>query len=619
MKLARMVCVLLSFAALTLFAENALPEGYTRLEWIESSGSQYIATGYTPLCTDKVTVRFQFLDASFGSYQALYCARLSGKQTFTCQLTSGSTLRFDYNDGTRGYSSAQIGQTDHLLVVDGNTQTYVLDGSTLSINVKEGSFTVGSPFYLFRTEAENTNFGKFRLYYFKVEDAAGNVKVDMRPCRNDSGEVGLYDFAEGRMGFYGNAGSNDFIGSGTTLPAEYVACDWVDSSGTQWLNTEVRPVCLDKVETKVRFHDTLSGEYSAVFCARGMDGSQVRKTFTCIKSNGNFFRFDRNTGTGDGGASALKPVSHVDYRIEMDAGTQDCRVDGKTVATCGTTGGFVVGSPFVLFAGHNGTISDANMTMLSKLRVYSFKVLDPNGAVISDLKPCRRVADGKVGVYDIINKKFLTNGGTGALTAPRQTLPSGYTQKEWVRSTGTQYLDTGYWPSQYDTMNAKFCFKSAALADYQALFCARTGGKQTFTCQLLKSGRLRFDYNDGTRGSSEVLSPQTDYEVEVNGETQTYKLNGETISGIGTKEGAFAVGSSVHLFGSELGVNLACLKMYSYKAISKDGVTMCNCVPCVRNADDVVGMYDLANDRFLENQGAGKFGVSGLGVILVVR
>lgn len=256
--------------------------------------------------------------------------------------------------------------------------------------------------------------------------------------------------------------------------------------------------------------------------------------------------------------------------------------------------------------------------MLSKLRIYSFKVLDPNGAVISELKPCRRVADNKVGVYDIINKKFLVNGGTGTLTAPRQTLPAGYSATEWIRSTGTQYINTGYWPSQYDTMHAKFCFKSAALADYQALYCARTGGKQTFTCQLLKSGRLRFDYNDGTRGSSEVLSSRTDYEVEVNGETQTYKLNGETIGGIGKKDGVFTVGSSVYLFGTESGVNLASFKMYSFKATSKDGVVMCNCVPCVRNADNVAGLYDLANDRFLENLGTGTFGVSG-GIIIVVR
>ena len=616
MKLARMVCVLLSFAALTLFAENSLPEGYKRLEWIESSGIQYIATGYTPSPTDKVTVRFQFLDASFAAYQALYCARnSSGKQTYTCMILNASKFRIDYNTGTCCTTGAQLSKADHLLVVDGGAQSYFLDGSDLNVTAQSTDFDVGSSFYLFCSQS-NTLPGKFRLYYFKVEDASGNVKVDMRPCCNASGAVGLYDFAEGRTGFYGNSGTGEFTGSGTELPAEYAACDWVDSSGTQWLNTEVRPVCLDKVETKVRFHDTLSGEYSAVFCAR-VGGKQ---TFTCIKNNDNFFRFDRNGGTGDLGVSKVKPVAHVDYRIEMDADTRDCKVDGNSVATCGTAGGFVVGSTFVLFSGHDGTIGDGHMSMLSKLRFYSFKVLDPNGAVISDLKPCRRVADDKVGVYDIINKKFLTNDGTGVLTAPRQTLPSGYTQKEWVRSTGTQYLDTGYWPSQYDTMYAKFSFSNLTFGDYQAIYCARKSGKQTFTCQLEKSGgKLRFDYNDTTRGRSGAISARTDYEVEVDGETQTYKLNGETISGIEKKDGAFTVGSSVHLFGSELGVNLACLKMYSYKAISKDGVTMCNCVPCVRNADDVVGMYDLANDRFLENQGAGKFGVSGLGVILVVR
>lgn len=620
MKFPRLLSIVLSFVTLTVLAESSLPDGYSRLEWIESSGAQYVETGYSPSSTDKVTVRFQFLEPTYADYQALFCARKSGKQTFSCMVLKASKLRLDYNDGTCFTTGEQIQRTDHLLVIDGKNQLYTLDGSQLSATAKSVDFTVGSAFNLFCSEAK-TLLGKFRLYYFRVEDEEGNVKVDLRPCRNSDGTIGLYDFAEGRVGFYGNSGTGEFVGSGTQLPAGYEACDWVDSSGMQWLNTEVRPICCDRVDTKIRFHEVVAANYQAVFCARASGGI---RTFTCVKNNNNVFRFDRNEGTGDG-TSTLRPSAHNDYRIEMDAQTRDCRVNdevlynGGNPVKCGTVGGYVVGSPFVLFAGHDGTIGEGHMSMLSKMRLYSFKVLDPNGGLISDLQPCRRVADGCVGVYDIVNNKFLTPSGEGALTASRKVLPREYTEKEWIRSSGAQYVDTAYWPSQMDTVKAKFAFKDSSLRDYQALYCARKDGKQTFSCQLLKDGaKLRFDYNDGTRGFSNALTPKTEYEVEVNGETQTYRLNGNQIS-VGVKDGTFSVGSSLHLFGTELGGNLASFTLYSFKVLSKDGMVMCDCVPCLRRADGAAGLYDLANDRFLENLGTGRFDIAGQGLLVVFK
>lgn len=621
MKFARIVCALMAFAAQTLFAESTLPDDYAAVGWIESSGTQWINTEYTALCTDRVETRIRFLSLESVNY-ALFCARGVGNgKTFTCLRMSGGYLRFDRNTGTGDGGNSKfkpnVGE-DYCVVMDANTQDCKVDGVSVATCGTTGNFTVGSHFAIFAAhsgtldDSQMSMKSSMRLYYFRVYDKDGTLVADLEPCRRKSdGKPGLYDIKNDK--FLTNAGTGEFSAPLISLPDGYAACPWVDSSGTQWVNTEYTAKCTDRVETKIRFFDVSPGNYLAVFCARN-NGA----TFTCLKSNGNVFRFDRNTGTGDHGASSFNPAAFVDYTITMDANTRDCTVNGSSVATCGTTGNFTVGSPFVLFAAHQGL---EGMTYMSSMRLYYFRVLDKDGYLRADLVPCRRNSDDKVGLYDLINDKFVVNGGTGDLRSARESVPAGYSAREWIRSTGTQYVDTGYTPSCRDKIMTRFSFADASRAEYQMLYCARDSSqnnKFSFTCLLLESGRLRFDYNDATRGRSDVLVSKTDYALEVNGADQIYKLDGNPMD-IERKEGTFTVGSTMYLFGSTLGTLCGSFKLYSFKITSEEGVTMCDCVPCVRDADNVVGLYDLANDRFLVNLGTGTFGASGNGLILLFR
>ena len=48
----------------------------------------------------------------------------------------------------------------------------------------------------------------------------------------------------------------------------------------------------------------------------------------------------------------------------------------------------------------------------SKAKLYSFAIYD-NNTLIKKFMPCYRVADGEIGLLDIINNEFYTNNGTG--------------------------------------------------------------------------------------------------------------------------------------------------------------------------------------------------------------
>ena len=394
-------------------AVDALPEGYTRLEWIApTNGAPHVDTDYTPEQTDKISVRFLLSKNTGSEYQALYCARDANKgNTFSCIVHSSGMLRFDYNEGARGYTSVLSRPSEIILDAEGGTgtQSYAINGNVLSgIESKEGEFTVGSTLHLFATPTGELP-GRSRIYWFQVRDSAGTLKVDLRPClRESDGAVGMYDLVRER--FLPGVGTGAFDANDTGLPAGYGARKWIETDGTQWINTQFTPLCFDTVSMSFRFREQ-SDDFRGLFCARGANNTN---TFTCIKSNkangnNNRFRFDRKGGTI--GYSASSSVADTDYTISMKGSTGECKVNGATVPTSGNGGNFTVGSPIVLFAMHQNA---ANMTYMSSLRLYCFTVTDSDtGIVLCDLLPCARSSDGKPGLYDRINKRFLANGGTG--------------------------------------------------------------------------------------------------------------------------------------------------------------------------------------------------------------
>ena len=45
-----------------------------------------------------------------------------------------------------------------------------------------------------------------------------------------------------------------------------------------------------------------------------------------------------------------------------------------------------------------------------------------NGVIVRDFIPCYRKSDSKPGLYDIVNKQFYTNAGSGEFSFPEYTI-----------------------------------------------------------------------------------------------------------------------------------------------------------------------------------------------------
>jgi hypothetical protein len=194
---------------------SGLPSGYTQVECIESSGTQYIDTGFRAV-SDNVKIEATFSITEIKFWSALFgCEETSsGPWTLTPLVNGASALTF-YNGSSSQLGSIPVSvNTVYSVVCQSNngTLTYDCNGSAGTL-YPQGAICKTDNIYIFTLNSAKgdsiiSQASKMRLYYFQIYDNDVLVR-DYVPCINANGEAGLYDKVNNV--FYGNAGTGSFI------------------------------------------------------------------------------------------------------------------------------------------------------------------------------------------------------------------------------------------------------------------------------------------------------------------------------------------------------------------------------------------------------------------------
>ena len=181
---------------------------YKKADYIESTGTQYIDTGFVPDNNTTVELQIAFTDISEDGN--LFCARENYNiNTFTV-FRLGTGLRFDYyNDRTAiGYYPSAY---EVFNVKVEKNKIYVND--LLKYQYPEKSFTAGGRMFIFASCVNSgsgyidfADFPKARLYYFKIYDGDTIVRDFVPSLDTESGDAGLYDKLNNK--FYKSCGDN---------------------------------------------------------------------------------------------------------------------------------------------------------------------------------------------------------------------------------------------------------------------------------------------------------------------------------------------------------------------------------------------------------------------------
>ena len=105
-----------------------LPSGYTQVEYIQSSGTQYINTGYTPNNNTRIVCKVSGYPAT-NTNQTLYGSRsgVGSSDGFMFLTTSQNCYRTDF-DGTTSNYAASVSISDNL-IIDRNKNITTLNGA----------------------------------------------------------------------------------------------------------------------------------------------------------------------------------------------------------------------------------------------------------------------------------------------------------------------------------------------------------------------------------------------------------------------------------------------------------------------------------------------------------
>ena len=182
---------------------KGLPSGFTKLAYIQSSGTQYVDTGV--VATVNTAIHFNFSDLVLPK---------TGDHALLGSAWGRLSLLYRSTSAVKWYSSGMATAT----VSTTSINEVILTPTSMKANGI--SYTVTAPssypttnIYLLNTGdngAGTSWLGQCKIYDLKIYDNDALVR-DFIPCINASGEVGLYDLV-GKQ-FYGNAGTGVFTGS----------------------------------------------------------------------------------------------------------------------------------------------------------------------------------------------------------------------------------------------------------------------------------------------------------------------------------------------------------------------------------------------------------------------
>ena len=185
-------------------------------------------------------------------------------------------------------------------------------------------------------------------------------------------------------------------------------------------------------------------------------------------------------------------------------------------------------------------------------------------------------------------------------------LPSGYTELQYIESTGTQYIDTGIIPTNRTSISAKATVLN--LNSGPSFFGSLSGNPLVgLLLGTNSTGSGSLFVNKTTDALNVQITANSIYEINLSGTTLSIQKSGEQAQTFTTTPIVETAGNIYMIGRNEDGVvkRLGAFKYY-YMKIYENGVLVRDFVPA-KNSNNVIGMYDMVSGQFFTNAGTGDF------------
>lgn len=398
------------------------------------------------------------------------------------------------------------------------------------------------------------------------------------------------------------------------LPTGYERLRYILTNKQQYFDTGV----YGTLDTRLKMYcgiDTNNTNAIYMFGCRSNTGGQTTRNGYCIA-------FDYNQGTPnkrlwygiDSKASGITTYAQYSTKqiLKVEIKNTSLYVNNILSRTTSNTSEFTTG--MTLLYGAMYDYNNNTFTPITDLQGDNIQILgELELETLTDnyhFYPCKRLSDGVVGFYDIINNTFIVNQGSGtvgyitwfgARVNPQSgILPSGYTQKQYVQGNGAEYIRLPNFDFSNDleidfteynhATNSRWLFGWYDSPQYPA-YQYNTGTGTIYTGQDSSSATF-------------IPTENTRYNLKI---TQSNVLIDNTVINPRKLPLSTTV-NNLTIFGRTNTVNYGYYKIYSLIVKDSQGNELYNFVPCVRDSDSEVGFYDIVNNVFRGNEsGSGAF------------
>lgn len=192
-------------------------------------------------------------------------------------------------------------------------------------------------------------------------------------------------------------------GEPSELPSGYTQLKYVESSGTQAINTDVAPTIETKMQIQGHFLEGNPSYYPLGGCT---NPPIAVGALSAINGNSSYNSFGDKTDKLL--QDSFSPYGEAPV-LTIDKTSATIKTAVITSVNIGaTTMSGNVNTRICLFARGNA----GNIERNSKCRIFRAKIWD-NGTLLRDFVPALENATEEVGMYDIVNNVFYHNVGTG--------------------------------------------------------------------------------------------------------------------------------------------------------------------------------------------------------------
>lgn len=396
---------------------------YQKLEYVESTGTQYVDINYTCL-TNNISIELDmmwtgtdvskfetfigFMKASNVVTPRIGLHKYTGKFMFGANTTttSGTTppsTRFTYKgDFTSGnqklyYNGSQI--------VTSST-TYSFSGNTC-------------PTYIFARYCPNSmNYAYMRLYGCKIWEGSTLVKHLIPVKQLSTQKIGVYDIINDE--FYSSGSGTELVASTTTtgyiadtsrmkisttlLPSTYQPVEYIEGTENQYIEIDFSPTANTRVEYKIQTSSSQTVASAPIIGTRVGTGNTNR-----------FFPIAYSGTTAGRMTFGDKEYTwtfnaNIPYIGVFDAKNQTSTLNGQTYSLTGNAFAKAESTNMCIF----GTNGYGANHYIAKARLYYCKIYE-NDNLVRNLVPCYRISGTVIGLFDTITQTFYTATGSGTL------------------------------------------------------------------------------------------------------------------------------------------------------------------------------------------------------------